>query len=409
MITEIYYWLYLAAGLTASFIIADKYRFPFFSLLSLCFLFLLLYCVNPANGESLPTKYGVILYLIAITAAAYYLPLRQKRKNASGRHTTTILILIVIGYLVYHKYVPEIILTIAGKPLTGETLIPLGVSYFSFKLIHYLVENHRGRLAPHTFFQFFNYIFLFPIYTAGPIERFDHFQKHWQPENRRRDFVEGTTRIIYGLIKKFLISDIVLTHLLNSHTGDTILTNIELISHYKVIAFLLISYLIIYLDFSAYSDIAIGSSRLLGFKIAENFNWPFLATNISMLWKRWHISLGSWCQAYVYMPTIGLTRNPYFAILLTFLAIGLWHGGTPSWVAWGLYQGIGVIAFVTWSRTKLRRRFSAKPHLVKKLVAIIFTNSWMAGSFAFTATYRDGSITDVKNALMILAKCLFLI
>ncbi|MBX2838318.1 MAG: hypothetical protein KTR35_15780 [Gammaproteobacteria bacterium] len=114
--------------------------------------------------------------------------------------------------------------------------------------------------------------------------------------------IEAVTRIVYGLIKKFFISAYLLLPLLAGNSAETMIDRIEHIEIYKVWGFLLVSYLIIYIDFSAYSDIAIGSSRVLGFRIMENFNWPIFSTNISMLWKRWHMTLSGWCQAYVYMP-----------------------------------------------------------------------------------------------------------
>ncbi|OED42184.1 hypothetical protein AB833_07740 [Chromatiales bacterium (ex Bugula neritina AB1)] len=417
MITEAHYWIFLAIAFAVVSLVPVRIRLQCIGLLSFVCLFFLLASVAPDADMTSEThslhlykqNYYVIYWLTFWTFVFFYVPKIAALKKLPGSSLNMLLIGAIVSYLFYSKYIPEIVRTVAGATPDTRTLIPLGVSYFSFKLIHYLIENSRGRFQPHGFFQFWTYIFLFPIYTAGPIERFDNFQRNCLSTDRRTDIIEGLTRIIYGLIKKFVISGVLLVGLLSSHTGDSVLSDLETIAHYKVWGFLLLNYLIIYLDFSAYSDIAIGSSRLLGIRIGENFNWPILATNITILWKRWHMSLGNWCQSYIYMPAIGFSRNPYFAIFLTFLAIGLWHGGNYTWVAWGLYQGIGVVTYRIWSKSTAGKYLADKRSWITNSLAIAMTNIWMAGSFAFTATYHTGSISDVRDAFFILGKCLFLI
>ena len=120
------------------------------------------------------------------------------------------------------------------------------------------------------------------------------------------------------------------------------MANIDTIAIWKVWGFLALTYLYAYLDFSAYTDIAIGASRLFGIKIMENFNFPILAINISDFWKRWHMTLAGWCQTYIYMPVMARTRTPYAAVFATFTMMGLWHGATAGWLLWGLYHATGV-------------------------------------------------------------------
>jgi alginate O-acetyltransferase complex protein AlgI len=121
-------------------------------------------------------------------------------------------------------------------------------------------------------------------------------------------------------------------------------------------AFLALTLLYVYLDFSAYTDIAIGSSRLFGLRIMENFNLPFLATSLQGFWQRWHMTLANWCRTYIYMPMIGLTRNPYAAVIATFVVMGLWHAASPHWVAWGLWHGLGMAGILVWQRFATRRK-----------------------------------------------------
>jgi len=414
LITSPHYWIFLLAALALSFL-PVRIRTQSIGVLSFLFLFVLVDSVTPNTLPVASTgiwralsKYSLIYWLIFWTVAFYYLPRINLPEYLSKFRVSTLLITGIIIYLAHFKYLPDVLKAVTGAAPVTSNIIPLGVSYFSFKLIHYLIEYNRGRFKEHNFLQFWTYISFFPIYTAGPIERFDNFLATGVSTKRKNDFVEGTTRIIYGLIKKFFISGVLLTSLLDSHTADTVLKQLETVDHYKVWGFLILNYLIVYMDFSAYSDIAIGSARILGFRVAENFNWPIMSSNVMMFWKRWHISLGSWCQSYVYMPTIGLTRQPYLAIILTFLAIGLWHAGAINWAAWGLYHGIGIIGYRLWTKTSIHKKIASNTNIFIHIFALLITNLWIAGSFAFTATYTTGEWGEVTDAIAILGKCLFL-
>jgi alginate O-acetyltransferase complex protein AlgI len=160
-----------------------------------------------------------------------------------------------------------------------------------------------------------------------------------------------------------------------------------------------------YLDFSAYSDIAIGSSQLFGIRIMENFNWPIFAENISVFWKRWHMTLSGWCQTYIYLPVIGLTRNPYVATYLTFIAIGLWHSGTTGALAWGLYHGTGISVFGYWNRYRRRRKWRGLDRPYGKCLSIPLTFSFVSAGSVFFAT--DG-VASPYGVLRVFAKLIFI-
>ena len=165
------------------------------------------------------------------------------------------------------------------------------------------------------------------------------------------------------------------------------------------------TFLYVYMDFSAYSDIAIGSSRLFGIRIMENFNWPIFAQNIGDFWRRWHMTLAGWCQTYVYLPTIGLSRNPFLAVYATFLAIGLWHAGSINYACWGLYHATGVAVFQIWQRFKRRRGWVFLDHNPWHLLGIPITFLFVTGSFAFTVPHGVGTAYD---GLRIFLKLLFI-
>ncbi len=413
MFGELAYWGVLFVSVLLFWTVPGKFRFPVISIISFCYLYSLDGSLYNADGDlvisALFTNNRIILYqLIAWTLLFYYLPAKISKFSKVRPYIIPILVISILAYLAYYKYIPSILSYIAGQPLDEGIFIPLGISYFSFKLIHYAIEVSRGNIGKHSFGHFLGYIFLFPIFTAGPIERFDHFQLEQEIAINRDLFVIGLTRIMHGLIKKFLIAGVLLVALLQGYTTVNLLENLDNLQTYTVWRFLIVSYLIVYMDFSAYSDIAIGSSRLMGLRIMENFNWPILAPNIGDFWKRWHMTLAAWCQAYVYMPALGLTRNPYLAVFMAFIAIGLWHAGSLNYLAWGLYHALGVSIYLTWTRFKRQKKLQFFNQGIMKYCGVPFTFLFISSSFAFTLTHSNGSIGEFYSALRILAKCLFI-
>src|SRR5690606_12379997 len=235
------------------------------------------------------------------------------------------------------------------------------------------------------------YVFLLPIFTAGPIERSDHCLAARESAGRLAATAEGLTRIAHGLIKKFVIGNPVL---LPPNAGATdariVLQRLTALPPRKVAGFCALTFLYRYLDFSAYSDIAIGASRLFGLRIMENFNWPILAQNIGAFWKRWHMTLAGWCQSYVYMPTIGLTRNPYVATYATFAAIGLWHSASFGWLAWGLYHATGLSVYGYWNRERRRRKWRGLDRPGWRWVGVPVTLAFVSAGSSLTALEGHG-------------------
>lgn len=261
------------------------------------------------------------------------------------------LVLAIVGFLVAVKHVPELL---AGLVTDVEApfVTPIGVSYYTFKLVHYAVEVKRGRIRAHALTDALAWTTLFPAFTAGPIERFDHFLGQRAEHPSAPMFAEGATRVLQGMVKKFVFADgllLVLAQKLGS------VEHVERFSTPRAWAFVILMHLWAYLDFSAYSDIAIGSARLFGYRLMENFDWPVLATNIASFWKRWHMTLSGWCTTYVYMPLVGWSRNSYLAIYATFMTMGLWHGAAWNWVFWGVWHGTAVVVHGRWKVFKRKR------------------------------------------------------
>lgn len=339
--------------------------------------------------------WALLFYLLAPLAAS---------KPSPRRWITPGLIVSILGYLAYFKYTPPLMDAVAGKPVAHDFVIPLGISYFTFKLIHYALEVGRGNIKDRSLPTFFCYIFLFPIFTAGPIERLDHFIANREENLDLQSLAQGAMRIVQGLIKKLVISDMVLAN------GFSDLTTWQALHDPTVTTpvlwlYMITAYLTMYMDFSAYSDIAIGASRLFGLRIMENFNWPILAPNISDFWKRWHMSLVNWCMAYIYMPVLGLRRNPYLAVYATFIVIALWHAASWNWIAWGIYHATGLTIFQSWGRYRRRRKWTFFDGPSWRYVATAITFLFVTGGFVFTTAHGVGSVYD---GIRVFAKMLFI-
>jgi alginate O-acetyltransferase complex protein AlgI len=226
--------------------------------------------------------------------------------------------------------------------------LPLGISFFTFEFIHYASDRYKNKVERGTLGEYFAFIFFFPTMVAGPIKRFQDFvpclrnpEADWAAAWNR-----GITRILVGLVKKFAIAD-----LLTSFTDHLNRTDIAEASRWILPVWLFAFGWKIYFDFSAYSDIAIGSGRLFGVKIPENFDWPYLRTNIAEFWRHWHISLYKWLVDYVFIPLGGSRGSTLFIcrnIMAVMLVSGLWHGAGLNFIVWGAWHGVLLIIHRLW-------------------------------------------------------------
>jgi alginate O-acetyltransferase complex protein AlgI len=260
----------------------------------------------------------------------------------------TILFLIVFKY---RNFLSGLIWPVPGQnPLYWRNaFLPLGISFFTFEFLHYAWDRYRDKTETGNVGEYMAFILFFPTMVAGPIKRYQDFlpklrsiSSDWALDAQR-----GFTRILAGLAKKFAVAD-----LLTAYTNHLNMHDIALAQR-AVLPLWLFAYGIkIYADFSAYSDIAIGSARLFGIKVPENFDWPYFYTNITEFWRHWHISLSSWLMDYVYIP-LGGSRvsipRIYMNLLVTMFISGLWHGAGLNFIIWGLLHGF-MLAVHRWWR-----------------------------------------------------------
>ncbi len=290
--------------------------------------------------------------------------------------TGVLALLIVFKYLGMLTGVLNGLLSFLGKLPAFEIdklILPLGLSYIVFKHISYLTDIKWGLVKPGRFDDFLLYSSLFTIYVAGPIERFERFQP--QVARDRIPFLwsnieTGTKRVVLGMFKKLVLADLLGFYLGKpwNSPGD-----------YAPAALLvvLMGYsLQIYFDFSGYSDMAIGASRLFGLRIMENFRNPYLAPNISQFWRRWHISLSDWIRDYVFFPLSRLGKGKIWlqacVPMIAMALCGMWHGSTWNYVLWGVWHGIGLAVYQAWNGYK-RRNVSLGKTLDTKWMVVLST------------------------------------
>ncbi len=310
------------------------------------------------------------LALVFLTIYTYFFAnLIGKQKNKRLFHRLGIIGLILV--LGVFKYLGFFITTFANlasfiidlpKFNIEKLLLPLGISYIVFKYISYLTDIYWGIVKKGHFIDFLLYGSLFTIFVAGPIERFERFKPQIEEKQKfQMIFLEDAfQRIVFGLFKKLVIAD---------WMGYFIAPVWENQANYglgiRILALLGFS-IQIYMDFSGYSDIAIGSSQLFGLKIMENFNWPYLQPNVSEFWRNWHISLSDWIRDYLFFPLSRFSDNRLwltFAVPLIAMGLcGLWHGAAWHFVLWGLWHGMGLAILQVWSRVK--KAYKVKPIMV---------------------------------------------
>lgn len=225
--------------------------------------------------------------------------------------------------------------------------VPLGLSYYTFRQIHYAIERYKQTLPRHSWAEYLQYLFFLPTMLVGPINRFPDFLR--DVRRRRWDqaqFSVGLERVLYGYVKVVVLGNALLTNKLGGMITALEPAHPALATYLGIIRFAANAYV----QFAGYSDIAIGLSLLLGFRTGENFAAPFLAPNLNEFWKRYHISLSQWCRDYVFSPLLSFTRRPMLAIAASMLVLGLWHEWSARYLVWGALQGLGILGWHQFQR-----------------------------------------------------------
>ena len=335
-------------------------------------------------------------------------PASRRRAVLAGIVSLDLAILAVWKYAGFASRQLDALADLWGSSSPVLTLaLPIGISFFTFHHISYVVDVYRGsKRAQRNLLHFVTYIAMFPQLIAGPIVRYHEIadQLHEVRQDRLADFVAGFPRFGLGLAKKVVVADTVAPIADATFSGQPLTTTA---AWFGVVAYSLQ----IYFDFSGYSDMAIGLARMLGFRFPENFARPYSATTVTDFWRRWHMSLSRWFRDYVYIPLGGNRRGAartYANLLAVFVLTGFWHGADWTFLVWGLFHGGWLVAerLTGWAQVRpgplvaVRRAFT----LVIVMVGWVFFRSGtlhQAGA-VLTAMFTPSgwSLTDEVAVVM---------
>jgi alginate O-acetyltransferase complex protein AlgI len=270
----------------------------------------------------------------------------------------------LLGYFKYAGFFLENLHALLGDSFATDALsivLPPGISFYTFQTMSYTIDVYRREITPtRSFSRLFLFVTFFPQLVAGPIERAGHLLTQFESAVRQRfrieNFVVGVRMIVWGLAKKVLVADAC------ARIVDPVYADPSAFDGWTLLVATYAFTLQIYFDFSAYSEIARGSARMFGVDLMRNFDQPYLVTNISEFWRRWHISLSTWIRDYVYRPlggNRGSKPRVLFNLVLTMFLSGLWHGAAWTFVLWGLYHGLLLLVDVLVRRTPFAARLVA--------------------------------------------------
>jgi D-alanyl-lipoteichoic acid acyltransferase DltB (MBOAT superfamily) len=392
----------------------------FFIYFFVAFIFCYYLLRNKINGRSIVVSLfslyffykasgSFVILVIASSIVDFLLSnLIYKQKNTYNKKITLgISILANLGLLIYFKYT-NLFLSILNEYMDGHfhllnIILPVGISFYTFENISYIIDVYKGEFVPEK--KYVNYLLFlsfFPKLVMGPIVRAkDFIPQLYKPYNvSNEDFMKGYYLILSGLFKKLIISDFLTLNYVNYIFDDPSrysgIENIMGVFCYAIV---------IYCDFSGYSDIAIGIAKWLGINIPQNFNSPYQSKNISEFWKRWHISLSQWLKDYLYIAALGGNRHGNLRtninLLTTMILGGLWHGGSVNFIIWGAIHGVGLIIHKTYLSAIERYRLITNKTIYIYLSAIL-TFIFVKNKFFF----KNNNLLTISSFFIFMLVCL---
>tara|TARA_B100000902_G_scaffold365033_1_gene385634 strand:- start:102410 stop:103858 length:1449 start_codon:yes stop_codon:yes gene_type:complete len=346
------------------------------------------------------------LSLIAFSTSVDYI-IGNKLSITQNKNSRKLLlftsVFVNLGFLGFFKYYNFFLenfvdaFSFFGYSINSNSLniiLPVGISFYTFQTLSYTIDVYKKKIKPaKDIISFTAFVSFFPQLVAGPIER----AKNLLPQfYKKRDFdyykaVDGMRQILLGLFKKIVIADNCAVF------ADQIFNNYQDYSGSTLILGAILFTFQIYCDFSGYSDIAIGTARLFGFNLMQNFAFPYFSRDIAEFWRRWHISLSTWFRDYLYIPLGGSRGSNYQKIrnvFIIFLVSGFWHGANWTFIIWGALNAIYFLPIMLMKRNRINTDIVAKDRLfpsIKELVSIIITFSLTVFAWIF---FRSESVND---------------
>ena len=356
-------------------------------------IFLIIYFITPKKFKNYTLLLGSLFFyfygdskyivLLLISSLVNYILGRLISKK-NKKLFLIIGLIFNFGLLFYFKYFNFFLSNINSLFKTNINLfsivLPLGISFYTFKNASYLIDVYKNKVnSEKNFINYFTYIAMFPSLIQGPIVRYkdiDLKDKKISFDN----FAMGVERFIIGLSKKVILAD-TLAKLVTS------LTNMEVQTVVSLWVKATSDIVKLYLDFSGYTDMAIGLGLMIGIKIMENFDYPLSTYSVTSFWRKWHISLSSWFKDYIYIPLGGNRKGKfrkYFNIFVVWFLTGLWHGASWNFILWGLYFGTILV---------IEKRFFLKFFEKHKIIGNMVTNILVVIGFVFF--YNEKNILDI--------------
>ena len=350
------------------------------------------------------------LFLITFTSACSFGAglLIDKYKETPWKAKTVNVVNIVLNLLILgvFKYYDFFVTSFADAFLGGKTdglllkvILPVGISFYTFQALSYSIDVCRGKLEPtRDIVQFFAFVSFFPQLVAGPIERATNLLPQFgSPRSfKYEEGVDGLRQILWGLFKKMVVADNCAVYV------DQVFSTYQTQSGSTLLLAAIFFAFQIYGDFSGYSDIAIGTSKLFGIKLMRNFNVPYFSRDIAEFWRRWHISLTTWFRDYVYIPLGGsrcskakIIRNTFVIFLLS----GFWHGANWTFIAWGAYHALLFLPLILMGKNRKYRNTVAEGRLLpslKEVGQMLLTFSLVTIGWIL---FRSETITDAWEYL----------
>lgn len=375
------YLLFLAVACCLYWLVRPGYRAGVLILLGLAFYSY----QNPAH----------VLLILGMSVFTYAAGHAIMASPHGRRRTLLYALTCILLCFVVFKYLRLLLATyssLTGVPVTPVSLaMPLGISFFTFEFIHYLTDIRRGKIGPHRASDFFGFILFFPTMVAGPIKRFQGFaaslhETRFSPAA----FWTGVLLLLLGYSQKYLLADPLIPFTAELQHPHVILTRMSAVGGLTLYSFR------IYFDFAGLSNIAVGSSLLLGVVVPRNFSMPYLSTDIQDFWRRWHMSLGSWVRDYIYISLGGNRRGfaaTLFFLFLSMVIVGIWHGASWNFAAWGAYHGLGLAVHRVWKRHVPDTRSRVRSVLGCAATFVFVTIGW---GFFVTSSLHDSLILFAK-------------
>jgi len=391
LFNSLHFLLFLPVVVTLYYLLAQKYRWMLIFIAS-CYFYM-----------AFVPKYILILFLlIGIDFLAGLLI-----EKANGRRRLFYLIaslsanILLLGFFKYFVFINENLQTVFSifgaefHPVNLNIILPIGLSFHTFQSMSYTIEVYRGNQKAEKHLGYFaNYVLFFPQMVAGPIERYAtlgaELKKSQHPDYS--NIATGLRLILFGLFIKMTIADNIAPYVNEIYADPLKYNSIEVL-----IAVLLFSFQI-YADFFGYSTIALGSAKLLGINIIDNFKTPYLSRSVGEFWSRWHISLSTWFRDYLYIPLGGNRVSLFkwsFNILIVFVVSGLWHGAGWTFVFWGALHGLTLLMEKYFSKLF---NFQIKSEKFSILNFFLIVKTFLITSFIWIF-FRASSFQNAKNII----------